>query len=74
MVNEVAHAAADVTVEDHGTVVLLVLNTAAAIEFVEQNVSTEAWQWIGPHAVAVETRYAGDLITGMVEDGLAVAS
>ena len=73
MVNEIAKTTGDVTVENQGTVVLLILITDAARGFVAEHVVTEQWQWLGPSALAVEARCAWDLISEMMDSGLAVA-
>lgn len=64
---------ADVTLEDHGTVVLLQPLTGAGLEWLQTNVQTEGWQWFGS-ALAVEPRCAAAVVEGMVEDGLEVAA
>ncbi len=66
----------DVFVQNHGSLVLFTLNTRAAREWVEDNLKTESWQWLGK-ALAVEARYA-DAVIAMMEDhegpGLVVRS
>ncbi len=68
---ETATATADVTVHDGGTIFMFELNTEAARAWVQENVSLEAWQWMGD-AFVVEHRYAGGLAEGMIEHGLRV--
>ena len=60
----------DVSIENHGSVMLFRLLTPAATDFVDENVSTDA-QYLG-NALAVEPRYAQDLAQGMIDAGLAV--
>lgn len=59
----------DVSVEDHGTVILIQPISAAAKAWVDEKVQTELW--MGP-AFAVEPRLAPDIIYGMMGDGLEV--
>jgi len=62
---------ADISIENHGTIFLFRLNTQAATEWVEEHVQSDA-QFFGD-ALVVEHRYAKDLATAAVADGLAVA-
>lgn len=59
----------DVTVYNGGTLFNLELHTPAACEWVAGNLAIEAWQWITPTSFAVESRYAADIVDGMVSDG-----
>lgn len=61
---------ADVSIENHGSLMLFRLLTPAATDFVDENVSEDA-QFLG-NALAVEPRYAQDLAQGMIDAGLAV--
>ncbi len=61
----------DISIENHGTIFLFRLNTQAATEWVEEHVQSDA-QFFGD-ALVVEHRYARDLATAAVADGLAVA-
>lgn len=63
-------AVADVTVENHGSLMLFRPETDAGREWIDQHVDPDAMRWAG--AVVVEPRYAGDLADGMVGDGLVV--
>lgn len=60
----------DVSIENHGSIMLFRLLTPAATEFVDEHVSEDA-QFFGG-ALCVEPRYAQDLAEGMIEAGLAV--
>lgn len=60
----------DVSIENHGSIMLFRLLTPAATDFVDENVSGEAQFFHG--ALVVEPRYAQDLAEGMIEAGLAV--
>ncbi len=61
----------DVTVQNHGTVMMFHTETPKARQWVEENVQTEWWQWLGA-AFAVEHRNAMALVRGMLDAGLAV--
>jgi hypothetical protein len=64
---------ADITVTDEGTVVAFDIHNATARAWVEDNVETEGWQWLGRNRFAVDHRFAVPLIQGMTQDGLEVA-
>jgi len=59
----------DVSIENHGSIMLFRLLTPAAIDFVDVNV-TESESF--GNAIAVEPRYAQDLAQGMIDAGLVV--
>jgi hypothetical protein len=61
----------DVTVSGDGTIYSFHPESALAHDWLDDNVYLESWQWLG-RAFAVEHRYAGPLIEGMVADGLRV--
>jgi len=61
----------DISIENHGTIFLFRLNAQAATDWVEEHVQSDA-QFFGD-ALVVEHRYARDLATAAVADGLAVA-
>ncbi len=61
---------ADVTIQNEGSIYLAHLNTDAAREWVNENVSDES-QYFG-QALVVEPRYLDNLIAGMCEAGLTV--
>jgi hypothetical protein len=54
-----------------GTVYLFTAETETARAWVDDQVHLEAWQWMG-RAFAVEHRYVGPLVQGMLADGLRV--
>jgi len=60
----------DFEISDQGTLVLFRPLTAAADEWVKENVDPKA-QWFGG-ALVVEHRYAADLLQGVKDDGLEV--
>jgi hypothetical protein len=61
----------DITIENHRSVFLFHLHSDAARTWVEDNVSTESWQWFG-QALAVDHHCARDLAQGMLDDGFTV--
>lgn len=68
---ELPHKTIDITVTDEGTIILLHPHTHAAHAWLTENIQAESWQMFGD-AVAVEHRYADDIIEGMQGDGLNV--
>ncbi len=61
----------DVSVRDEGYVVIVTPQTDAAKAWVEENVETSGWQWLGG-GFAVEPRMLDNLLAGMEEDGLEI--
>lgn len=69
MARKVKHP--DVTAHNEGSVVLLELHSDKVREWFEFNVATESWQWMGGN-VAVDHRFALDLLDGLTEEGFDV--
>ena len=65
-------AQVDVQVVNHGSVVTFQPLTDVARSWMDENVVSEPWQWLGP-AFAVDHRLASQLIEGMHEAGLLIA-
>lgn len=61
----------DVTIMNHGSVVMVAPLSPPAKEWVDENVGIESWQFLGS-AFAVDPRYVDDLIAGMMDAGLVV--
>lgn len=62
----------DFRVLDHGsTVVLMSMNDDAQAWF-DEHVHYESWQMWGPRGVAVDVRYVGNLVEGIIEEGFTV--
>jgi hypothetical protein len=61
----------DIIVSSGGSVYQLHLESATARTWVDDHVHLEGWQWLG-RTFAVEHRFAGPLIDGMLVDGLRV--
>ena len=59
----------DVRFEDFGSIWLVTPMTATARSWIEENVATESWQWIGG-SLAVEPRCVPNLAEGMQAAGL----
>ena len=55
-----------VSIENHGSVVLLRPLSDEARLWIDENVQTEGWQWFGD-AFAVEPRYVEPLVRGLLE-------
>lgn len=57
----------------HGSgIVLFRLYSAAAREWVAENLHTESWQWLSPSTFAVDWRYAEPIMAMMDDAGLVV--
>lgn len=63
----------DLLIRDEGTVVVLMPQTDAAREWIDDNICSEPWQWLGS-SLAVDHRYAPAIIQGAAEAGLGVAN
>ena len=63
--------AADVLIENHGSVALFTPMTLNAHEWIEEHVRVESWQRLGS-SIACEPRCLGLLVEGMQQDGLVV--
>jgi hypothetical protein len=61
----------DISIQDHGSIVMFVPLTEGGTEFLTTEVQTEAWQWMG-HSLAVDHRMAGGLIEACQDNGLEV--
>jgi hypothetical protein len=65
-------AVVDITVANHGTIVLVRPTTPAGEAWIDEYVDPAA-TWFGDQLV-VEPRYVAPLVEGMFADGLAVAA
>lgn len=61
----------DVQITNNGSIFSFRLMTQAAKDWVEENVQTESYQFMGS-TLHVEHRYARDLAAGMQEAGLEI--
>jgi hypothetical protein len=61
----------DLTVRDCGTVIRLTPMTNYGQEWIDANVHSEPWQWLGKSLV-VDWRFARSLVEGAGEAGLRV--
>jgi hypothetical protein len=62
----------DVSVANHGSVIMVRPISDEAKAWVDENVPLEDWQWMGG-AFAVDPHYIENLVDGMRGDGLSVA-
>ena len=62
----------DISVENHGSVMTFQPLTPVGQDWIDENVESEDWQWLGGR-LAVEPRCARDLAQGMLDAGLTVA-
>ena len=62
----------DVIVENHGSLFVIQPLTAAGREWIEENVQSEPYQWLGG-GLCVEHRFAAGLVNGMIDAGLKVS-
>ncbi len=62
----------DFLIADHGSIISIVPITEAALKWIDENVVSEPWQWLGG-ALCVDHRYAGDLIDEIAAAGFDLA-
>tara|TARA_R110000737_G_scaffold171274_1_gene196864 strand:+ start:303 stop:509 length:207 start_codon:yes stop_codon:yes gene_type:complete len=62
----------DITVSNHGSIVLLTPVSEIGEGWLEEHIPSDALTW-GKNSIVVEPRYVGDIIDGAAADGLAVA-
>lgn len=61
----------DLSLQDHGSVVLVQMNTDAGLTWVKENLETEGWQWLGVF-VAIEPRAAEQIVQAAEAAGITV--
>lgn len=61
----------DWTVMNHGSVVMFKPVSDQAKAWRDENIPVEDWAWLG-EAFACEHRYAGNLVEGIIGDGMEV--
>lgn len=61
----------DFRLTDCGSIVALTPLTSEAEEWLNDNVHSEAWQWMGS-SLCIEPRYAMDIAAGMDRDGFTI--
>jgi hypothetical protein len=66
-----ANASADVRIDNHGSILIVNGLTEAGREWMDNNLASDALTW-GAHGIVVEPRYLGDIVEGMINDGLEV--
>ena len=63
----------DFLVMNHGSIVAIRPLTEAALQWLDDNVAAEGWQWLGcGGSLCVDHRYAAPLIEGIEADGFEV--
>jgi hypothetical protein len=68
-ITESRRTAADVSVENQGSVIVLQPLTKKAKMWIDENVSSEPWQWVG-NGLVIDWRMAEELVDAMREEGL----
>lgn len=63
---------ADLIVENHGSVALILPASPAGREWFDSHVEYESWAVLGSR-IAVDHRYVAPIVDGAVNDGLEVA-
>jgi hypothetical protein len=61
----------DFSVENHGSIILLKPLTKSAREWGAEHLPEDAMKW--GEATVVEPRYIGDIVEGIINDGLVVS-
>ena len=62
----------DFQIADHGSIISIKPVSEAARTWVDENVVSEPWQWLGG-ALCVDTRYACDLINELAAEGFEIS-
>jgi hypothetical protein len=62
----------DFLIADHGSIVSILPVSAAAREWLDANIMSEPWQWLGG-AIAVDPRCARDIIAALADTGFAIS-
>lgn len=58
-------------IENTGSFVLVTPETVADSAWIDENVVTEGWMWMGK-SLAVDARMIDNLVSGMLDDGLKI--
>lgn len=61
----------DVRIESDSSMVLITPVSYVGRQWIDENLQVEGWQWLG-RSLAVDKRYAGPIVDGMIGDGLDV--
>lgn len=59
----------DFNANQEGSIVTIIPLTQVAKDWLNENVDSEPWMWMGP-ALCVDWRYGGDILNGMECAGL----
>ena len=63
----------DFLLANHGSFCILSALSAGASRWVDDHLPVDALRW-GPIGIIIEPRYVGDIMQGIVDDGLLVQS
>ena len=64
--------AVEVAIYDYGSIVQFEPLVERAVEWFEENVQSESWQWLGGR-LCVDHRYADDLARGLADSGFVLS-
>lgn len=62
----------DFIVQNHGSIIILLAVTAAAQQWVTENLPDDAQTW-GRNGTVIEPRYIGPIVNGIEAEGLVVS-
>ena len=62
---------ADISIHNHGSIMIFIPTSDAGREWIADHIATDAMRWAG--GVVVEPRYAQDIVDGAFHDGLEVS-
>jgi hypothetical protein len=57
----------DITYQDEGTVILFTIQNDSTLQWVQDNLGLEDWQWLGERSFAIDRRPAIQLIEQLRE-------
>ena len=63
---------ADITFQNHGSIVLISGDTDAGQAWLDENIGDDAQEWCG--SIVAEPRYVEAIVDGAIDAGLAVTS
>lgn len=71
IVHQVKAPSADFAVSDHGSIVILTALSPEGSQWVREHIPADAPRWAG--GIAIENRFADDILDGIEDAGLEVA-
>lgn len=63
----------DITAIPEGSVVILTGDSELGMTWLNENLDVEGWQRVGAASIAVDWRFAQNILVGAANDGLSVA-